>query len=81
MLVLQRKIGEKLIIGDSITVSVVSVDGTRVKLAIDAPPEISILRSELVETINVNKDSAINKDSSDELLSLLEDVLEHKNSN
>ncbi len=81
MLVLQRKIGEKLIIGDSITVSVVSVDGTRVKLAINAPPEISILRSELVETINVNKDSAINKDSSDELLSLLEDVLEHKNSN
>ncbi len=78
MLVLQRKLGEKLIIGDNITVSVVSIDGSRVKLAIEAPPEITILRNELLETRKVNEESAVNNGSSMELISLLEDVLDNK---
>lgn len=48
MLILQRKAGEALVIGEDITIRVVSVDGTRVRLAIAAPEDVPILRSELV---------------------------------
>ena len=49
MLILQRRIGESLMIGEEIRVSVVSIEGGRVRLAISAPPEVSILRSELLD--------------------------------
>lgn len=48
MLVLTRKIGEKILIGDDITLTVVDIGPGRVKLGISAPPECRILRSELV---------------------------------
>ena len=41
MLILQRRAGESLVIGENITVSVVSVDGLRVRLAISAPEDVS----------------------------------------
>jgi carbon storage regulator len=47
MLVLSRKPGEKIIIGSGITLTVVEVRGDRVRLAVDAPPDVRILRSEL----------------------------------
>ena len=47
MLVLSRKTDESIRIGDDIEVTVVSVRGNRVKLAISAPKEIPIQRSEL----------------------------------
>ena len=77
MLILQRKAGESLMIGDNITVSVVSVDGTRVRLAISAPAEIPILRSELVTATAANRDSAMEEAAPAELLNLLGDVLNH----
>lgn len=49
MLVLSRKIGESIIIGDSIVVTVTRVAGNRLTLGIDAPADVRILRSELVE--------------------------------
>ena len=49
MLILQRRTGESLVIGEDIRVSVVSIEGGRVRLAISAPPEVSILRSELLD--------------------------------
>ena len=49
MLVLSRKPGERICIGDSITLDVVAVHGKQVNLAIACPWEIRILRSELVE--------------------------------
>ena len=49
MLILQRKEGESVLIGDDITVSVVSVDSGRVRLAIDAPRSVSILYREKVK--------------------------------
>ncbi|MHB1559615.1 MAG: carbon storage regulator [Isosphaeraceae bacterium] len=48
MLVLTRKIGEKILIGDDITLTVVDLGPGRMKLGISAPPEYRILRSELV---------------------------------
>ena len=47
MLVLSRKVGETIVIGDSITVTVLEVNG-RVKLGIDAPRDVKILRPEVL---------------------------------
>ena len=45
MLILQRKPGESVMIGSDISISVISVEGGRVRLAISAPVEVPILRS------------------------------------
>ena len=79
MLILQRKAGESLVIGDDITVRVVSVDGVRVRLAISAPENVSILRSELVTAASANRDSAMEESAPAELLNLLGGVLEKDN--
>ena len=47
MLVLSRKPGEQVIIGDGITLTVVEVRGGRVRLAFDAPAQVGIRRAEL----------------------------------
>jgi len=47
MLVLSRKPGEKVVIDNGITVTVVDVTGNRVRLAFDAPDQVHILRAEL----------------------------------
>ena len=78
MLILQRKAGESLLIGEDITVRVVSVDGTRVRLAISAPDYVPILRSELVIAATANRDSAMEEAAPAELLDLLGGVLDHK---
>lgn len=49
MLILSRKIGEKIHIGDNITIEVRRVAGNRVTLAVECPREIHILRGELKE--------------------------------
>lgn len=49
MLVLTRKLMEKIYIGDQICVTVVRVDKDQVRLGIEAPREISVLRAELAE--------------------------------
>ena len=48
MLVLTRKLMEKLYIGDDICVTVVRLEGGQVRLGIDAPREVSVVRAELV---------------------------------
>lgn len=49
MLILTRKPGEQLIIGDNITVEVLGVKGNQVRIGIDAPKDINIVRNELLE--------------------------------
>ena len=49
MLVLSRKIGEKIHVGDDITIEVRRVAGNRVTLAVEAPRQVRILRGELKE--------------------------------
>ena len=51
MLVLSRKVKETLVIDNKIKVTVVAVDGDKVKLAIDAPKDIPILRQEVYDAI------------------------------
>jgi carbon storage regulator len=51
MLVLGRKINESVMIGDEIVVTILAVDGDRVKIGVKAPSHIRILRQELYETV------------------------------
>jgi carbon storage regulator len=51
MLVLTRRSEESIIIGGNIVVTILSVEGEKVKLGIEAPREISILRKELINVI------------------------------
>jgi carbon storage regulator len=47
MLVLSRKVGEQIVIDGCITVTVVAVDGNKIRLGITAPPEVRIDREEV----------------------------------
>jgi len=49
MLVLRRKVGESIILDGVISVSVLAVEGERVKIGITAPPEVTIVREELLK--------------------------------
>ena len=51
MLVLARKLDESIVIGDNITVKIISIEKGVVKLGIDAPRDISIIRNELLEDV------------------------------
>jgi carbon storage regulator len=58
MLVIRRKAGEALLIGDSIEIEVIDVSPTRVKLGIKAPESVSILRKEIREAAEHNREAA-----------------------
>jgi carbon storage regulator len=59
MLLLKRRVGESIVIGGSIRVSVVEVRGGSVRLAIDAPPEFSVYRAELLERLGEENTRAV----------------------
>jgi carbon storage regulator len=48
MLVLRRKAGEAIVLDSAITIRVLGVEGDRVKLGIDAPPDVIVVREELL---------------------------------
>ncbi|MDP8048624.1 carbon storage regulator CsrA [Pasteurella atlantica] len=52
MLILTRKSGESLLIGDNVEVTVLSIRGTQVKLGINAPKEVSVHREDVYKQIN-----------------------------
>ncbi len=58
MLILQRRKGEALKIGENIAISISDMGADWVKLAIDAPNDIKIMRAELVEAAGLNKEAA-----------------------
>lgn len=60
MLVLTRKEGEKLVIGDNIVVTINRIAGNRVAIGIDAPREVSIVRGELKPEVTKSKKMAQN---------------------
>ena len=51
MLILSRKINEKLQIGDQITITIIEVKGDQVKLGIEAPSDVKVFRRELYDAI------------------------------
>ena len=58
MLILTRKAGESIKIGDDVTIEVLSMSGSNVKIGIDAPKSINILRKELYDIIKSENISA-----------------------
>jgi len=74
MLVLARKLDESIVIGDNITVKIISIEKGVVKLGIEAPREISIIRNELLEDVK-DANIAASKETSSERLSLLSKIL------
>lgn len=75
MLILRRKEGESLLIGEDIEITVVSVDAGRVRLAIEAPRSLSILRSELRTAVKTNLESAQEELPPIELLHFLDGMI------
>ena len=70
MLVLARKLDESIVIGDDITVKIISIEKGVVKLGIDAPRDISIVRNELLEDIKDSNIAASKESKMDDLSQL-----------
>ena len=58
MLILTRRIGETLIIGDQVQVTVMSVQGNQVRLGVNAPKDIPVHREEVYQRIQKEKADA-----------------------
>lgn len=58
MLILQRKVGQSILIGDNITITVQSISSDKVKISVDAPKEVQIIREELKIAEKSNQEAA-----------------------
>lgn len=71
MLILRRREGESFKIGEDILIQVLTISDGSVRLAIDAPKEIPVLRSELLRALDVNRDAANEEARPQALMDLL----------
>lgn len=58
MLILTRKVGESLLIGDDVEITVLSIRGSQVKLGVKAPKEIAVHREEIYQRIKALAEDA-----------------------
>ena len=55
MLILTRRVGETLMIGNDISITVLGVKGSQVRIGVDAPKEVAVHREEIFERINAEQ--------------------------
>jgi len=78
VLVLSRRVGESVVIGDDVTITVLEVRGDVVRVGIDAPRSVAVHRAELLaETADANAEAA--SPSADAVASLTEALKARKN--
>ncbi|WP_455487742.1 carbon storage regulator CsrA [Haemophilus sp.] len=63
MLILTRKVGESVLIGNDISITILSVRGNQVKLGVDAPKEVSVHREEIYQRIKQMQDEQLDSSS------------------
>jgi carbon storage regulator len=71
MLVITRKKDEGFLVGENIRVTVVEIAKDRIKIGIDAPSDVKIVRNELRDTERFNMQAAVNKPSADILAKIM----------
>lgn len=82
MLIISRKRTEGIIINKNIEITVIDIQGDRIRIGIEAPSEYPIMRKELLETENTNREAAGIKIKPDiNKLKEIEDILKQKNKN
>ncbi len=59
MLILSRKIDEKIKIGDDITITLIDVHGDQVKIGVEAPKSIKVFRQEVFDAIQIENKAAV----------------------
>ncbi len=71
MLVITRKKDEAFYVGDNIRITVAEISKDRVRIGIDAPNDVKIVRNELYDTEHFNMQAAVNKPSADMLAKIM----------
>lgn len=64
MLILTRRVGETLMVGDEVTVTVLGVKGNQVRIGVNAPKDVSVHREEIYQRIQSEKNQGSGDESS-----------------
>jgi len=72
MLILSRKIDEKIKIGDDITITLIDVHGDQVKIGVEAPKNVKVFRQEVFDAIQIENKAALveSKESENSLVAV-----------